>query len=318
MTTIDPAIRALSAGQLGIVTRRQVLDAGGTSSAIARRLRSGAWEAPQPGVYAMAGHAWTYRRYLAVAVHSVPTGFASHRAAADLLGVGGFRRPPIELTLPADRRSRRDFSSLARAAGRAVVLHEAEDHPRATTTVVDGIPTADPLRIALDIGYLMRFDRYQQIVGALRREHGVTWAELETTWRIHARKGRNGCGALHELLDRHFGAEGAPSEVIEARCADLLIAAGLPVPEHQFVVRRPDGRLAILDLAYPELKIGIETEGRVHDLTEVRQADHQRRNNLQLLGWTLFHFTWEDIVHRGHHVVNVIRSAIQQAESMVG
>ena len=100
---------------------------------------------------------------------------------------------------------------------------------------------------------------------------------------------------------------------MEARCADLLVAAGLSVPEHQFEVVRPDGRRARFDLAYPALRIGIETDGRIHGEEEVRQADAVRRNQLQLLGWVVLHFTWEDVVHRPEQVVRTIRAAIERA-----
>src|SRR5690606_30624481 len=142
---------------------------------------------------------------------------------------------------------------------------------------------------------------------------GVDWPSLDRVYRQHSIQGRNGCGALRDLLERHFGAEGAPDEVIEARCADLLVAAGLPAPQHQLEVVRPDGRRARFDLAYPELRIGIETDGRVHAEEEVRQADAARQNQLQLLGWVVLHFTWEDVVHRPEQVVRVVRAAIERA-----
>ena len=49
---------------------------------------------------------------------------------------------------------------------------------------------------------------------------------------------------------------------METRIRLLIVAAGLPCPEVQWVVQDVAARTAIwLDLAWPELMIGIEYEG---------------------------------------------------------
>lgn len=313
----DLTLAATFAAQHGLATRAQALAAGLTRRSIDRRLARQRWENPELCVYALSGVPWTWRRHLAAVTYSLPESFASHRSAAMLLGVGGFRNPPIEVTVPSGRMPRRDFSNRSRHADVDVIIHEVKDTALEAPQLVDGIRTSSPLRLAVDIGNVVRFDRYYKIVGDLRRIHGVTWTDLEELWRRHSRKGRDGCGALHDLLDQHFAAEGAPSEVIEARCAQILIEAGLPEPVHQYPLERPDGRTAVIDLAYPELRVGMETEGGVHDWSEVRQADHTRRNQVQLLGWTLFHFTWNDVMRRPGYIATVVREAIQQRSKLI-
>lgn len=316
MGEIDQRLTATLAAQQSLVTRPQVLSAGGSGSVIDRRLKSGTWEVAERGVYALAGVGWSWRRCLAVVVLSVSGAQASHRAAAVLLGTRWDDRAtaPIELTVPTGRTPRRGFErTQARLPDVAVIVHECGDLWQSAPRLVDGIPTTGPLRLAVDLGSVVGFDQYRRAIATLRRSHGVDWTALDRVYRRHSIQGRNGCGALRELLERHFGAEGAPEEVVEARCADLLIAAGLPVPEHQFEVVRPDGRRARFDLAYPVLRIGIETDGRIHGEEEVRQADAVRRNQLQLLGWVVLHFTWEDVVHRPEQVVRTVRAAIERA-----
>ena len=316
MRDLDRSLAATFAAQLGLVTRRQALAAGGSDSAIGRRLRSGAWLLAERGVYALAGVAWTWRRNLAAVVLSVTRSVASHRAAAMLLGADWDDRAtaPFELSVPARRSPVRDFAlTAARAPDVPIVIHERLDFHLITPTLVDGIPTTSPLRLAADLGAVVPFDRYRRAVAKLRRDHGVDWTSLERMYRSIAAQGRDGGGALHELLDRHFGEQGAPDEVVEVRCADLLVAAGLPKPEHQYEIVRPDGRRAFFDLAYPDLQIGIETEGTIHDADDVRQEDHRRRNNVQLLGWTVFHFTWQDVVYRPDYVVQTVRAALEAA-----
>ncbi|MFP5577774.1 MAG: DUF559 domain-containing protein [Acidimicrobiia bacterium] len=315
MPDIDRRLAPTLAAQQSIVTRGQVLAAGGSQGTIDRRLASGRWEVAERGVYGLVGVPWSWRRCLAAVVLSLSGAQASHRAAAVLLGARWDDRAvaPIELTVLTGRTPARSFERTRSRAGVPVIIHECVDLDLSTARLVDGIPTTGPLRLAVDLGSVVPFDQYRRAIALLRRHHGVDWPSLDRIYRRHSIQGRNGCGALRDLLDLHFGAEGAPDEVIEARCADLLVAAGLPMPEHQYEVVRPDGRIARLDLAYPELRIGIETDGRVHGEEEVRQADALRRNQLQLLGWTVLHFTWEDVVHRPEQVARTVRAAIERA-----
>lgn len=319
MRDLDRRLAPTFAAQLSLVTRRQVLAAGGSDAAIGRRLRSHAWELAERGVYALAGVEWTWRRNLAAVVLSISGAVASHRAAAVLLGARWDDRAtsPLELSVPAKRSPIRGFElTRERAPDLPIVLHERLDFGLIAPVLIDGIPTTPPLRLATDLGAVVPFDRYRRAMAIVRRRHDVDWVALERTYRRHAAQGRNGGGALRDLLDRHFGEQGAPDEVVEIRCADLLRAAGLPAPEHQYEIIRPDGRRAFFDLAYPELRIGIETEGAVHGDDDVRQQDHRRRNTLQLVGWTVFHFTWEDVMYRPDYVVATVREALRAAGAL--
>ena len=318
MPDIDRRLAPTLAAQQALVTRRQVLAAGGSGCVIDRRLASRTWEIAERGVYALAGVTWTWRRNLAAVVLSVAGAQASHRAAAVLLGAHWDDRAiaPIELTVPTGRAPARSFErTRERMPDVRLIIHESVDIDHSHPVLIDGIPTTGPLRLALDLGSVVSFELYRRSVATLRRAHGVDWPSLAQIYGRHSVQGRNGCGALRDLLARHFGAAGVPDEVVEAMCADLLVAAGLPAPAHQFELLRPDGRAARLDLAYPEVKLGIETEGSIHGEEEVRQADATRGNQLVLLGWQILTFTWEDVVFRPEHVVQTVRAALARASA---
>lgn len=312
MQNLDRRLAPTFASQLALITRRQVLAAGGSSSAVDRRVASGRWEVAERAVYALVGVPWTWRRNLAAVVLSVSRAAASHRAAASLLGAHWDDRasPPIELCVPDRSSPTQSFQRTRdRSPGTPIIVHENLDLGRVPHRLVDGIPTTTPLRLAVDLGSVVPFEQYRRAIAQLRRDHGIDWPDLDRVYRQHSAQGRNGCGSLRELLDRHFATEGAPDEVIEGRCADLLVAAGLPEPVHQHEVRRPDGTIARFDLAYPEVRVAIETDGRIHGEEEVRQRDNRRRNDAQLLGWRVFHFTWEDVFHP-ERVVATVRAAL--------
>ncbi|MGP6175956.1 hypothetical protein ACTU6U_01470 [Microbacterium sp. A196] len=76
----------------------------------------------------------------------------------------------------------------------------------------------------------------------------------------------------------------------------LIIDSGLPEPVVQFEVRVEGELIARPDLAYPELKIGIEYDGDGHrtDKDEWRR-DIQRHRALTAAGWVSLHLTEADL-----------------------
>ncbi len=63
-----------------------------------------------------------------------------------------------------------------------------------------------------------------------------------------------------------------------------------------------------LDFAYPALRLGIELDGYAYHAGRANwRGDLRRRNDLVAHGWTLLHFTWEDVTGDPHTVVRVLR-----------
>lgn len=312
MSSIDALLAPTAATQHGLLTRGQVLAGGGTDSIIRRRLESGRWERVGHGVYAIAGCPWTWRRrLLALVLVLHPAAVASHRSGAKLLAVGGDGDPPFEISVPPGH-APRPLPAVPQATGTtpALIVHESTDLHWSTPVLIDGIPTTPPLRLAVDLGSVVPFERYRIAMNRLITDHGVSWIDLERQYRRHSVQGRNGCGALRDLIDLHHETTGASDELVEALCADLLVGAGLEPPVHQHPVQRPDGTMAYFDLAYPELRIAIETEGRIHLREDVHERDHARRNQLLIGGWLVLHFTYYDVTRRPQYVIDTVRAAI--------
>lgn len=312
MSIVDTRLAATAAVQHALLTRWQVLAAGGSDSMIRRRLRSGRWVHAGRGVYALAGVPWTWRRKLCALWLSLgDRALVSHRAAAKLLGVGGDGDPPFEFSVPVDHAPRRALAAPdARPEDPLVVVHESVDLHHATSVMIDGMCITGPVRLAVDLGSVVPFDRYRTAIARMESSHGLTTTDLERQYRMHSVQGRNGCGALRDLLDLRHESNGAPDQYVEILAADVLLEAGLPVPIHQFHVQRRDGASAYFDLAYPDMRIGIETEGSIHLREDVHQKDHTRRNQLLLDGWIVLHFTYADVTRRPEYVVETVRAAI--------
>ena len=123
--------------------------------------------------------------------------------------------------------------------------------------------------------------------------------------------GRNGVGVLAELLDRRHATAAMPQSVLERRMLRLLEGAGLAEPACQLRVPRADGRTAFLDLAYPQIRLGIELDGHAwHSTKRQRQRDNERQNQVVLSDWKILRFTYEDVTQRPEYVANVVRHAL--------
>ena len=83
---------------------------------------------------------------------------------------------------------------------------------------------------------------------------------------------------------------------METRLRLLIVAAGLPCPCVQWVVQDPATRTAFwLDLAWPELMIGIEYDGAPHTEPARVLRDIVRSTRLVDLGWRVYRYTKLDV-----------------------
>ena len=92
----------------------------------------------------------------------------------------------------------------------------------------------------------------------------------------------------------------------------LLLAAGLPAPVLQFVIRSPAGDfLGRADMAWPDKKVLVEFDGDGHRERDVFVKDLRRQNALVAAGWTVLRFTSADVLGRPDYVVTTIRAALR-------
>jgi very-short-patch-repair endonuclease len=80
----------------------------------------------------------------------------------------------------------------------------------------------------------------------------------------------------------------------------------LPAPVRQ---HRIDGHDH--DFAWPESRVVVETDGwAAHGTPYAFRADRARTNALQLQGWTVLRFTWQDLTDRPAQVAATVRRAL--------
>lgn len=289
-------IARLARLQHGLVTRAQALAAGLSPSTIRRRVAAGAWVRRAAGVYAVATAPATWRQQVLVACLAVD-GVASHRTAASLWGLSGFRPGPLHVLVPNGRLDRR----------RRVTVHQTTALPPGDVARVDGIPVTRVARTLVDLASCTSERELEEAVDDALCRRLVTLDRLVRRADALLGSGRTGSATLRRVLAT-WDDGAAPQEVAEARLFRRLVRAGLPPPMTQVEVY-DDGRfVARLDVAWPERRLGVELDGfRWHAAPRAFERDRLRRNRLVSLGWTVFQATPADLVADGSRVADLVR-----------
>ena len=307
MTDVDRRIADLAATQHALVSDQQALELGLTPRMRQSRLRAGHLVRVEPRVLRAAGAPVTYESTLmAATLAGGPEAVVSHRSAAVIWQLDGFRPGRPEITVPRGHWYR----------PRGAVVHESTDLGRTTHRTRDGLPITNPSRTLLDVALRTSDARLLVAVESARRRSLTSWTELVTTLRAHARRGRPGVARLRRLIVANIDRDEVTDSAFESLVLSLLREHGLPEPVLHHRVLRTDGRLAAeVDLAYPWAMLAIELDGKVHLELEVWERDRPRQNQLELLGWTVLRFSWRTLVDRPETIVSEISSALRRARA---
>ena len=192
-----------------------------------------------------------------------------------------------------------------------MIVHVTSVLDAADRGMVGPIPVTNPVRTLIDLGAVLRIDRLEETLDSAERDGHVDRSQLITRHAQIRQSGRNGVGVLAELLDHRHATDAMPQSVLERRMLRLLEGANLPRPQCQLRVPRADGRVAFLDLAYPEIRLGIELDGHAwHSTVRQRQRDNERQNQVVMADWKILRFTYNDVAERPEYVANEVRRAL--------
>jgi predicted transcriptional regulator of viral defense system len=280
----DRVIAALAAGQHGVVTRRQLFDAGLTRRMVERRVASRHLVLLHRGVYAV-GHRRLRREghWLAAVLAAGPGAALSHREAAALHGLRSADRTTVDVTVAGQRRVR------------GVQLHRVARLDAADTTVVDAIPVTTVARTLVDLAAAVQPRALRKALEEAERSHRLDVRAIEAV--LARTRGRNGAShariraALAELA--RTGTTVTRSR-LEDRFLALLDVHGLPRPSANAWTAGME-----VDAAWPAARLAVELDGwDSHKTRQAFQRDRTRSNDLQAEGWTVLRFTHADVVHR--------------------
>lgn len=278
---------ALAASQHGVVTRRQLLEAGFTPRQVDERLRTGRLRGVHQGVYllgSLAGCLEPRRAVLMAAqLASGPGTLISHRHAAALQGLlpEPPRSAPVHVLVPADR-------TPARRSG--IVAHQVASLRPDDATTVDGIPVTSTLRTLADLAGSVSSRELERAIARAERSRLVNDEDLRGLVVRH--RGRPGARLLRAVVLRDGGAKLTRSEA-ERRFLELVRGTGLPAPEVNVQVHGYE-----VDFYWEAAAVVVEIDGYAfHNSRSSFRADHRRDTRLfGQAGIRVLRFTWEQVV----------------------
>ena len=261
-------------------------------SLLSRKFHKVGWD-----LYVAATTPITTRLRAAALLRLAPSGaYISHHTAAELWGAVAPASSAVHLTVA---------TTGARLTRRGVTSH-VRIVPSDVRTV-DGVRVSAPAQVFIElaaagVGLVDLVVLGDSLVKAGR----VTPAEL-----VAAASGTDpGCRAARRAAGYVRAGVDSP---MESRLRMLLVLAGLPEPQVNYLVRFPNGEWRRrYDLCYPELRLLVEYDGRQHaEDTRQWQSDIHRREELDTIGWRIIVVVAEGIFVEPLRTLERVRDALR-------
>lgn len=282
---ITSAILQLAASQYGVLSRRQLIDDLDVSpSAYSRWRGRGVIVEVVPGVVRIASSPEDFMmRCMAVQLCVGEVGFLSGWTAGALVGLRSMRRQVIHMTVP----TRVDRTLPAWADMHRSRWYDESDR----TTRPDGLVVATPMRMLWGLAATCnqhRFDRAAEDAWHLGLiTPAIAWDYLD----VHRCRGKDGVARLQGWLEDAMGRDRATQSNLERVLLEALARRGLPTPVRQHPLHLAHGGVIHLDIAWPELSLGVEPGASWHhggDLGQRRDQDRDRACAER--GWLIVRF----------------------------
>lgn len=269
--------------QYGVVDAAQLVAHGVAERTIRSHLARGLLVKVLPGVFRLASAPDTFQaRAMAVQLHTAPFGFLMGPTAAHIRGL---RSMPVHLIyVTVWWRSRSAMPSWVRRHGTSW-LDESD------VELVHGFRVERPLPMLLSLGDTFnqfRFDKAAEDAWHLKL---VTPEEAETFLSAVRRQGRHGVSVMEKWLAKTGVRTRAVQSNFEMDVLAAVRSAGLPEPTLQHPVVLRSGETVHLDLAWPEVMLGVEPgHSWWHGGDLKMRADHARDRACTAVGWEIMRY----------------------------
>lgn len=283
--TISPtiALAATARRQHGAWSRAQAHRAGFTRAMIRTRVGAGQWLELDAGVFADVTSLPSWHRQVAAAVLAEPWAAASHRAAAALHELSGFRPILVEITVRPG----------ANARGRLALVHRGVD---VQTTRIDGIRCSSLAQTFIDLAQVVPERRLTPALDDLAGHRPASLDEIRDRYVLLAPRGGRNLRPLRSVLERYGDGAVPPSSELERALRAVCEHPALPTVtwEAPFPGRQ-SGRQRIDGLIEP-WRLVIEGDGRPwHQRVEDFERDRRRDADAAAAGYQTVRFTWRQL-----------------------
>ncbi len=293
---VDRVIAALARKQHGAWSRGQATAVGATESLIDRRLRSGAWIRLDTSVYGSPAAPPTWHRSVMAAILAESWAVASHRSAAVIHGLVGFRAGRPEITIPPG----------AHARGKLSIAHRGVD---VRHTRVDGIPCADLVQVFVDLSQVASEARVRTALARRIDDSASLLGLVRDRYVDLAPRGGRDLRPLRRVLDAFGAGEGCDESVLEAAMRQLFTGPGLPPIRWQAPFPGRETGSQRVDGAIEAWKVILEGDGRAwHTRVDDFDRDRRRDQAAAVAGYLTLRFSYQQIVHEPEATLRTLHS----------
>ena len=270
-----------------------------------RLLESGELVRERYGAYRVVGAPMSWKGSVLAACWAGGTrALASHRSASAIRDLTGGEQELQEVMCPRWRRARHD----------TLIVHESKLIDDVDMTIVDGIPVTTVERTLFDLGAVCSPLIVERAVEAALRRELTTFDALSATLARLGRQGRNGAGALRQILDEYVADLRLTDSDREKMMLQIFRRHGLPKPIPQYVVRHNGLFIARVDAALPQYKLAFEYQSyQWHLGKRAIENDNRRRRKLMAVEWTEIGVTGADLRSGGAEMCAEIFEIIRHA-----
>lgn len=300
MNDAEQRLIALSRRQRQVFARMQARVAGLSQNAISRRLADGRFVAVGPRTLTFAGVRLDWRGRLQAGLLDLgPGAIVAAESAAAIHRLDGFHEGPLVYLV--ERRQRN-----ARTTGEVLTTSSIDRYDRVRT---DGLDVATGTRTIVSLIGRVDQRRLGNAFDSACRMRLTTPAKVDQRLDDLGRQGRPGLADYYEMRKA-----GDVESWLEREFLGTISGCGLPKPAVQRVYRRDGVHVARVDFDFAPLPVLVEVGGRRGYLSLAeRQRQERRRNELQLLGRTVYFFTTEDVRDDKNYVRTTLQRALRAA-----
>lgn len=300
---INRTIADLARHHHGLIWLRLAEPLGVSRHELHRRVRNGMLIQVDEGIFRIAGAPVTWhQRTLGSCWRHGPEALVSHRNAALLWELDGIERAPFEILVPR---------WLRHTKRPGIKVHETKTLRGIDRAEIDRIPCTSIVRTLLDLPAVVPERRAAQAIEDALRRNLCTIESLADRFTQLARRGRPGVAVARRQIEKR-GIGYVPTRTdFERRVSELAEQAGLARPERQIPAKVGDSTVAI-DLGWSAIMVGVECDGLFFHGSNISLPwDDDRQNDLQLQGWLILRFTWEQLTEQPDRVIAQLRAAVE-------
>jgi very-short-patch-repair endonuclease len=292
----------LARDQFGLVSRRQLREAGVGDQKVTRRIRTGKLDVVSSRVLAIPGAPDSVERGLMAPLLQVGAGsMISHTTAAAWWGIAGFRLQKVHVSIERNRHWEEEMGF--------VTVHHATKIPDWCRKTLRGIPVVAPGLVVYQLAGSIHPDRVARALDNAWSLRLLDGSVLDRLLDEFGRSGRNGTKLMRKLRVVREGDWTPPASNLEHRFDDLMNKNGIRSFRRQVDVGANSwsGRVDFLDRECP-LVIEILSE-RYHTALLDVEADAARRYRHEQMGLTVLEIWDREIFYSPALVVARVRAA---------